>query len=117
MGFFTDNLEAEVNDRHFAVRTIATVLGAQVAFHVDGRKVDEVSFWLFDRGTLSATVDGELVIIEAVIRPWGCRYRLFVGDLEVQLRLEAGESGLGVFVPLPRFAEVPVRRALPPGRR
>ena len=58
-------------------------------------------------GDLMTVVDGELVHVEVKQGWFGTRYRLFVADVEVRLRVEAGESPWFLSIPRPRLLSAP----------
>jgi len=93
MGILTDVVEAEAYGHHFAIRAVATLTGGAFSLYVDGKKVDWMRASYF-RGpkTLAAVVGGELLTAQVTLKLTGCRYRLFLGDEELLLRVEAGES-------------------------
>lgn len=114
MGLFTDAVEAEAHGHHFSVRGAATLFGGRFSLFVDGKKRDWVhgTYFFAPRKTLMAVVDDELVCVEVSLLMTGTQYRLFVGDEEISLHVETGESSLWVQLPRPRLLSARSTRAL-----
>jgi len=116
MGFVSDAVEAEARGHHFSIRASVTLTGARCSLYVDEKKVDVGHATNF-RGPemLTAIVDGELVRAAVTMKLTGTRYRLFLGDEELVLRVERGEWALFVELrtPLQLRSGLP---ALPAGK-
>ncbi len=115
MGILYDSVEAEFGGHHYALRSTIGPWGLAVkcTLYVDGRQRDVQNAWLFGRAaSLQATVGGELVTL-TVKQRLTTRYRLFLGELEVPLHVEPGESSFSIDLQPPalawaRLTELPV---------
>ena len=106
MGIFLDSVEGEHRGHHYCVRTRYSwhFCGVISTFYVDGRRLDERTAYIWRLGaarSLSAMVDGEVVVADVKQAAFWTTYRVFVGEHEVQLHVEPGVSGLSVVIPPP----------------
>jgi hypothetical protein len=92
MGLWSDAVEGEHAGHHVGVRGHVAWYGGRFALYVDGRKRDWTHIVLLGRRSMMTVVDGELVTCHVRYSLRGCEYRVFWGDEEVSLHVEAGES-------------------------